>query len=139
MDLILEQVAELNTKVDALYTMVNQLNQTVSSMAESFDHPTDGRGNDKGQSRDKDQGKTIQSSLVTSESPSVLSDQTLIGADFVLEHKDVLVESHYLESDHRRNDGISPELQTQRLTAQLTAAYNRIAALEEQLLSKRIQ
>ncbi len=34
---------------------------------------------------------------------------------------------------------ITPEIQIQRLTAQLTAAYNRIAALEEQLLLKRIQ
>ncbi|WP_218081881.1 hypothetical protein [Anthocerotibacter panamensis] len=32
---------------------------------------------------------------------------------------------------------LSPEAQIQRLTAQLTAAYNRIAALEEQLLYKR--
>ncbi|MDX2271451.1 MAG: hypothetical protein NW237_05810 [Cyanobacteriota bacterium] len=33
---------------------------------------------------------------------------------------------------------IAPEAQIQRLTAQLTAAYNRIAALEEQLLAQRL-
>ncbi len=33
---------------------------------------------------------------------------------------------------------ITAEAQVQRLTAQLTAAYNRIAALEEQLLAQRI-
>ena len=33
---------------------------------------------------------------------------------------------------------LAGDLQLQRLTAQLTAAYNRIAALEEQLLSNRI-
>lgn len=33
---------------------------------------------------------------------------------------------------------MQPEAQIQRLTAQLTAAYNRIAALEEQLLSRRL-
>lgn len=33
---------------------------------------------------------------------------------------------------------IAPEAQVQRLTAQLTAAYNRIAALEEQLLAQRL-
>ncbi len=33
---------------------------------------------------------------------------------------------------------IAPEAQVQRLTAQLTAAYNRIAALEEQLLAQRM-
>ena len=44
-------------------------------------------------------------------------------------------------SDMNRQGGdknITPEIQIQRLTAQLTAAYNRIAALEEQLLRERI-
>ena len=36
------------------------------------------------------------------------------------------------------NQDMPPEAQVQRLTAQLTAAYNRIAALEEQLLSQRL-
>jgi len=56
-----------------------------------------------------------------------------------LEHKDVLADGIY--SDMYRQGGeknISPEIQIQRLTAQLTAAYNRIAALEEQLLRERI-
>ncbi|MEB3232757.1 MAG: hypothetical protein VKJ64_17235 [Leptolyngbyaceae bacterium] len=126
MDLILEQVAELNTKVDALYRMVNQLNQTMTSMAESLEHQ---------------EGQGSHSSEISGKS-SILSSHHhhIMGADRVLEHKDVLVEIPYhLEADKRRNDDISPELQTQRLTAQLTAAYNRIAALEEQLLSKRIQ
>jgi hypothetical protein len=39
-----------------------------------------------------------------------------------------------LDSDQE----LAGDLQLQRLTAQLTAAYNRIAALEEQLLSARI-
>lgn len=33
---------------------------------------------------------------------------------------------------------ITPDIQIQRLTAQLTAAYNRIASLEEQLVAQRI-
>ena len=56
-----------------------------------------------------------------------------------LEHKDVLVDC--IESDmniQARDKLISPEVQVQRLTAQLTAAYNRIAALEEQLIRQRI-
>jgi hypothetical protein len=36
-----------------------------------------------------------------------------------------------------REQDLSPQIKIQRLTAQLTAAYNRIAALEEQLLAKR--
>ncbi|BAY61722.1 hypothetical protein NIES22_17890 [Calothrix brevissima NIES-22] len=56
-----------------------------------------------------------------------------------MEHKDVLSDGIY--SDMNRQGGertLSPEIQIQRLTAQLTAAYNRIAALEEQLLRERI-
>jgi len=60
----------------------------------------------------------------------------------IWDHKDVLVdddyENHRDRSESRSDAYLSPELQVQRLTAQLTAAYNRIAALEEQLLSKRI-
>lgn len=36
-----------------------------------------------------------------------------------------------------REQDLAPQIQIQRLTAQLTVAYNRIAALEEQLLAKR--
>lgn len=55
------------------------------------------------------------------------------------QHKDVLVDVSYAESEARSSDRtLSTEVQIQRLTAQLTAAYNRIAALEEQLLSKRV-
>ena len=56
-----------------------------------------------------------------------------------MEHKDVLSDFTFMESDsHSGERSLAPEVQIQRLTAQLTAAYNRIAALEEQLLSKRI-
>jgi predicted nucleic acid-binding Zn-ribbon protein len=33
---------------------------------------------------------------------------------------------------------LTPEIQIRRLTAQLTAAYQRIAELEEQLMAKRV-
>jgi hypothetical protein len=53
--------------------------------------------------------------------------------------KDVLGEEEEITSKSSTNGKlITPEIQVQRLTAQLTAAYNRIAALEEQLLSRRI-
>lgn len=56
-----------------------------------------------------------------------------------LEHKDILVDSGYPVMETSQGDRkLAPEIQIQRLTAQLTAAYNRIAALEEQLLSKRV-
>jgi len=55
-----------------------------------------------------------------------------------MEHKDVLTDGIYLDMHRQGGDNITPEIQIQRLTAQLTAAYNRIAALEEQLLRERI-
>jgi hypothetical protein len=57
-----------------------------------------------------------------------------------MEHKDVLADHNAIESlSHSGEKMLSSEVQIQRLTAQLTAAYNRIAALEEQLLAQRIQ
>lgn len=59
--------------------------------------------------------------------------------DEFLDHKDILIDSDGVETYAKNSDRVlSPELQIQRLTAQLTAAYNRIAALEEQLLSRRL-
>ncbi len=56
----------------------------------------------------------------------------------VIDHRDIVPEFGY----HADYLGLEPscaaDIQVQRLTAQLTAAYNRIAALEEQLLAKRI-
>ena len=53
-----------------------------------------------------------------------------------MEHKDILVDGSGWEGD--ANEGLSPDTQIRRLTAQLTAAYNRIATLEEQLFDCRI-
>ncbi|AHJ29277.1 hypothetical protein PN465_05235 [Nodularia spumigena CS-584] len=56
-----------------------------------------------------------------------------------LEHKDVLTDGITLDMNRQGGDNnLTPEIQIQRLTAQLTAAYNRIAALEEQLMKVRI-
>jgi hypothetical protein len=58
--------------------------------------------------------------------------------DELSNHKDILIDTDGGEMFATKSDRVlSPELQIQRLTAQLTAAYNRIAALEEQLLSRR--
>ncbi|MBW4564149.1 MAG: hypothetical protein KME32_24010 [Mojavia pulchra JT2-VF2] len=56
-----------------------------------------------------------------------------------MEHKDVLADGIYTDMNRQSGEkSLTPEIQIQRLTAQLTAAYNRIAALEEQLLRERI-
>lgn len=53
-------------------------------------------------------------------------------------HRDVLEDEDPMVTNAFTGKSMSHELQMQRLMAQLTAAYNRIAALEEQLLSQRI-
>jgi uncharacterized coiled-coil protein SlyX len=57
-----------------------------------------------------------------------------------MSHKDVLDDGDDSALDNHGAGQIimPPEMQVQRLTAQLTAAYSRIAALEEQLLSRRM-
>ena len=59
-------------------------------------------------------------------------------ANSAMEHKDVLADGTCLDTNRHGEKELTPEIQIQRLTAQLTAAYNRIAALEERLLSTRI-
>jgi hypothetical protein len=56
-----------------------------------------------------------------------------------MEHKDVLIDHDSLDASFQLSEHqVSPEIQIQRLTAQLTAAYSRMAALEDQLVAKRI-
>jgi hypothetical protein len=55
-----------------------------------------------------------------------------------LKHKDILLDSIPEMNYHTTDKHITPEIQIQRLTTQLTAAYHRIAALEEQLLRQRV-
>jgi hypothetical protein len=123
MEPLQKQVITLSHKVDALYQVVDQLSARMSeALSECRLAPiqgTNGLGID-GTRRYPAQG---YSSLKPA-----------------MEHKDVLADGTCL--DRHRQSGekeLSPEIQIQRLTAQLTAAYNRIAALEEQLLAQRIQ
>ena len=57
----------------------------------------------------------------------------------IIAQQDILIDSSGVEISHHqiKEQDLAPQIQIQRLTAQLTAAYNRIAALEEQLLAKR--
>ncbi|ERN40676.1 hypothetical protein KR51_00026600 [Rubidibacter lacunae KORDI 51-2] len=58
------------------------------------------------------------------------------GLDSVVEHKDVLPDSNSGPSVNAHS--VSSDIQIRRLNTQLTAAYNRIAALEEQMLARHI-
>lgn len=120
MDPIQKQVTVLTHKVDELHHVVGQIN---TQIAEALAHS---------------QGPGIPESLPPfGLSPDLQPRRPL---ERSLEHKDVLVDSDCLDLEkHSGNGTLSAEVQIQRLTAQLTAAYNRIAALEEQLMSIRMR
>jgi hypothetical protein len=126
MEPLQEQVTLLHDKLDALHqaieTLLGRLASTTShSEPLSFNDPI---------------VKSIQQN-------STFMDSAHHGLhtlnDLNAEYKDILIDDSYREPSDRAGDKeLTPEIQVQRLMAQLTAAYNRIADLEEQLLSRRI-
>jgi chaperonin cofactor prefoldin len=123
MDSLQNQVTTLSTRVDALHRMIEHLSDKTAEVLSEV------KGTAASGSHRAQFGVSIGRYAYSHHSSS----------DASMEHKDVLVDSNYPESDSQSGERtLSPEIQIQRLTAQLTAAYNRIAALEEQLLAQRI-
>lgn len=122
MDPLQKQVVALSHKVDALYQMIEQLSQKVSE-AISTDSPV-----------------AVQAASSSfGGSQGRYSYKSYSSFNPAMEHKDVLLDTDCLDAHSQSSEkDLSPEIQINRLTAQLTAAYNRIAALEEQLLRDRI-
>lgn len=122
MEPLQKQLNALSTKVDDLHKLIEQLSDRVSDI--------------------------VSDCKLSAEPGHRSHDEVSVGyrfsrngfnSDPLMEHKDVLVDGDSLESGTSSNERqLSPEIQIQRLTAQLTAAYGRIAALEEQLISHRI-
>ncbi len=124
MDAVQKQIVALSHKIDGLYQLIDQLNGKVSeSLAQIKQLPYQESDSFPSTGYIKPHGY---------QSPSLL--------DSVMEHKDVLIDGkNELSNSHPNSENtLSADIQVQRLTAQLTAAYNRIAALEEQLLARRI-
>jgi len=116
MEALQKQVTSLNHKVDALYQVIDQLSGKVSEALSECRLAPNGAG----------------------DSMSRYPAQSY-SSRHAMEHKDVLVDSNNLDTHVQSGEKqLTPEIQIQRLTAQLTAAYNRIAALEEQLLAQRV-
>jgi hypothetical protein len=114
MDGIQKQMIGLNQKLDRLHEIVESLSGQIATIA--------------AETANSSPRESIQMFGYSEYSDNSLYD-----------HKDILRD--YGGRDSRSSGGDNPlsdEIQVRRLTAQLTAAYNRIAALEEQLLSHRI-
>lgn len=128
MDALQQKVISLHEKVDALHGLVEHTHQMVLALfgqAETI------------------KLKTKPDVLTSSTLPAIASDlpaEVTPSLEPALVHKDVLPDAQGWEQLPDYNTGeqsLSPELQIRRLTAQVTAAYSRIAALEEQLLARR--
>jgi hypothetical protein len=122
MDTMQKQLNALSGKVDDLHQLIEQLGTRVSDIV------TECKLNP---------GHTHHSDV------EALVGQRYSRSSFrldpTMEHKDVLVDGDSLDASMQSNERqLTPEIQIQRLTAQLTAAYGRIAALEEQLIATRI-
>ena len=131
MDVLQKEMSTLGHKVDALYETIDQLNSKIALLlserslakTEVVETPKFEWRSDSPAESLRDRSRAHQNSF----EPSLV-------------HKDILVESNYLDTNVQYGETeITPDIQIQRLTAQLTAAYNRIAALEEQLLAQRIK
>lgn len=123
MDSVQNQITTLSTKIDVLHQAIEQINARVAEAISSQQIKPAG-----GESYASAEMAFVHSRFSTPR-----------GFDAALEHKDILVDGLYSDSDsHSREQDLDPSIQIQRLTAQLTAAYNRIAALEEQLLARRV-
>jgi hypothetical protein len=123
MEPLQKQVISLSHKVDALYQVVDQLSGKMSeALQECRLAPIQGTSGSLG-----------------ADGAGGFPTQGYSNLKPAMEHKDVLVDGSGLDAHRQSSEKeLTPEVQIQRLTAQLTAAYNRIAALEEQLLAQRI-
>lgn len=124
MDSLHEQIANLSAKIDALHQLIEQLNHRLVVANE-------------------------QAAAVSVQQGLDAFDEEMVGyqsfhhhgsLETEVGHKDILADVELVDGETHPADqqNFSPDIQVQRLTAQLTAAYNRIAALEEQLLSQRV-
>lgn len=123
MDTLQTQIGDLRDKIDRLHELIEQIGEQVKTLSSQ------------------------QSKTRTPESyslPHFAANSTDFNSqnredEYQLTHKDILVDDNSsTNSSSSASDNFSPDTQIRRLTAQLTAAYNRIAALEEQLLTYRI-
>lgn len=124
MDVLQQQIVELDGKVEQLYKLVERICDRLNT-SEQERHPVE---------------KNFAPLPETSKS-YMRSELGKKHFQAIAEHKDILVDDRYERStlqDNNSEQNFSSDLQIRRLTAQLTAAYNRIAALEEQLLDCRI-
>jgi hypothetical protein len=149
MESLQQQISTLSQKVDLVYQVLDRLyhdiaedpsSQTVSDEETSIEHSRNYNraarfDSVKAMRRNLDVQNYRQGYSASANGNGYRHD----AADWAIAQQNILIDSSGVEVTHHQieEQDLSPQIQIQRLTAQLTAAYNRIAALEEQLLAKR--
>ncbi len=136
MDRLENHIITLEQKVDRLYAIVEHLTQRLDEsiqISKSMSNHSYSSIEQESVRENTDQWSSVGSRQST-------DDLHHRGCSAMMGHKDVLLDDDSNTSRTTASDGekVSSEIQIRRLNTQLTAAYNRIAALEEQLLAQRI-
>lgn len=149
MESIQQQITTLTQKVDRLYQVIDSLHARISQNLETEPSAADetaerqhgrsgaGHPGDRHDVRQlRQSGSKYRNGYANLPGGSSYRQDT---SEWIVSQQDILIDSSGMEIGHHQieRQDLSPQIQIQRLTAQLTAAYNRIAALEEQLLAKR--
>ncbi len=118
MDFLEQKILEMNSRLDQTQVSVDTLQGLMSQLS------TD-----------------VRSMLNSSTSTGLPMDikRATYGMGGDISHKDVIQDEGGMATTGLSDRVLGPDMQIRRLTAQLTAAYGRIAALEEQLLLSRAQ
>jgi len=121
MDTLQVQIQELEGKINSLYDLVEKIGSQVTTLSKNK--------------------QSVASAYSLTSAETYQGSEERDPAYSLSNHKDILIEGTSVGGTNSANSEreIAPEIQIRRLTAQLTAAYNRIAALEEQLLTYRIK
>ncbi|WP_204102614.1 MULTISPECIES: hypothetical protein [Spirulina sp. CCY15215] len=147
MEKLQNQLDTLNDKVDSLYQLVEKMSSQLAGLL-AVQNPDAVKAMKNNALASSSYSQDIAelsrnqrvSRSISSSSPSSPSSPAIAPQQASTFHKDVLADEQNLDRlfDYNTDErSLSPDLQIRRLTAQVTAAYNRIAALEEQLLATR--
>lgn len=142
MEKLQNQLDTLNDKVDSLYKLIEQMSSQLAGLiaGQNFDGVETIENNTLALSPSPQNIAKLSKGQRVSPAISAPSPRAIAPPKGSILHKDVLEDEQNLDRlfDYNTEErSLSPDLQIRRLTAQVTAAYNRIAALEEQLLATR--
>jgi hypothetical protein len=150
MESIQQQISVLTHKVDRVYQILDRLQQhaaldldaqIVGGEETSIKHPLNREDSQRVGSRNSRRLRPESNNYHNNGYADLPSGSNYRHdtSEWIIAQQDVLIDSSGVEISHHqiKEQDLAPQIQIQRLTAQLTAAYNRIAALEEQLLAKR--